>query len=256
MKKIHFEAFFSDPIYLLYKNHLYNYLCRRFVVRRRLRHSPPGRILELGCGVSPMLKEGRGIIQSDVSWQALRYLKGRVNASPIRLVACDATRFPFLGRSFDCVICSEMLEHVKEDGQVLREIAKSLKPGGELLLTCPVHAEYFGFDDEFVGHYRRYEIIALREQLEREGFSEIAVEPILGFLEKQIMERITRFFALSQRQANGPKQGGLLLLVFAWIFFPLYLVANYTLAFAVYLQARTAPLKSVVTVLVRCRKQS
>ena len=38
---------------------------------------------------------------------------------------------------YDVVICSDVLEHITDDGSVVRNLARALKPGGVLLLTSP-----------------------------------------------------------------------------------------------------------------------
>ena len=246
-----FELFFSDPLYLLYKNHLYNYLVRRFVVLRnfRLRHSSE-RILELGCGISPMLKTSFQAIRTDVSWRALAYLGDG------RAVACDATQLPFREDSVRSVVCSEVLEHIEKDEAVLDEISRVLEPGGELVLTLPMRPELFGFDDFFVGHYRRYNFKKLADSLSSRNFGEFQYRSLLGSLEKWIMERVTRFFSFLKKDASS-KRGEISVFgirIFAWLFFPFYLLVNYLLAVFVYFQARFTPVSRAVTLFIRCRK--
>jgi len=50
---------------------------------------------------------------------------------------CDVTRLGFGDGRLDGVICSEVLEHVADFSAALGEIARVLKPGGTLLVTCP-----------------------------------------------------------------------------------------------------------------------
>jgi hypothetical protein len=130
-----------------------------------------------------------------------------------------------------------------------------LAPGGELFLTCPIQEKYFGFDDEFVGHFRRYEVAELVKTLQEKGFKEIEIRPILGTLEKQIMTSATRFFSrLRSAEGEVRRPLGLPAKLAAWMFFPLYLIGNYFVASLVYLQARFQPLERIVTVAIRCRK--
>lgn len=250
-----FDTFFTDPVYLLYKNYVYSYLLRRRAVRAMLGKGRGG-ILELGCGISPMLEPGKEIAQTDISWQGLSYLKKMLrNGQGVRPVACDAKSLPFLNESFDGVVCSEVLEHIEDDREALREISRIAKRGGELILTCPVHKRLFGFDDKFVGHYRRYEIPELLAELSRQGFRDFQVRPILGSLEKLVMLSATRIFSvLKGKGDSGSSRKGTHIL--AWLFFPIYLLVSYLLAGLVYLQSRFISVEKSTTVCIRCRKSS
>ncbi len=255
LKEHRFEVFFKDPLYLLYKNHLYNFLVRRFVVRNALKGKGFMRVLEVGCGISPMTGASTRSIRTDLSWQALSVLESSgAQGGENRSVACSATELPFQTNSVDCVVCSEVLEHIENDEKVLGEIYRVLEPDGELCLTGPVHQKYFGFDDKFVGHYRRYEIPDLVKSLQEKGFKEIKVEPVLGSLEKLIMENMTKVFSRLRKEEESAHPLGVLSRIAAWLALPFYLVVNYCLAPLVFLQGRAQSLENVVTVRIECRK--
>lgn len=215
-----FNVFFKNPTHRLYKNLLYSYLVRRDAIRGLLREKNLGRVLEAGCGISPMLDPGPSVIQTDLSWRGLSVLRsGDSGNSPVRQVACDATELPFTDGSFDGMVCSEVIEHIENDSRVLEEIHRVLRRGGELYLTCPIHQKFFGFDDHFVGHFRRYELPNLQKRLEALGFAELRVRPLLGRLEKQIMEKVTWLFALLKRGEKDSRSLGGAIRLLAWIFF-------------------------------------
>jgi len=44
----------------------------------------------------------------------------------------DINRMPFADTSFDCIICSEVLEHIPEHEAAMRELVRILKPRGTL----------------------------------------------------------------------------------------------------------------------------
>ena len=46
-----------------------------------------------------------------------------------------------LSRSFDQIVCSETLEHIQRDREVVQMFADLLRPGGRLVLCCP-HARH------------------------------------------------------------------------------------------------------------------
>jgi SAM-dependent methyltransferase len=54
------------------------------------------------------------------------------------VVACAAGEsLPFVGDHFDLVLSHEVLEHVQDDQQAVREIVRLLRPGGRLVLFLP-----------------------------------------------------------------------------------------------------------------------
>ncbi|MDO9009754.1 MAG: methyltransferase domain-containing protein, partial [Thiobacillus sp.] len=74
--------------------------------------------------------------------------------------------FPFEARSFDAVLCNQVLEHVFNPDEFLAEIERVLRPGGKLLLTVP-----FVWDEhEQPWDYARYSSFGLKALLEKQGF--------------------------------------------------------------------------------------
>lgn len=65
---------------------------------------------------------------------------------PAELASVDIHTLPFAEASFDKVLMTEVLEHLAEDRQALREVWRTLKPGGILALSVP-HANYPFFWD-------------------------------------------------------------------------------------------------------------
>jgi SAM-dependent methyltransferase len=64
----------------------------------------------------------------------------------------------------------DVLEHLPEPETILREIHRTLKPSGYLILTVPVGQWLWGAIDDTVGHQRRYSRRSLVHLLERSGF--------------------------------------------------------------------------------------
>jgi len=89
----------------------------------------------------------------------------------------DITKLPFADASFDCVICSEVMEHIPDHEKALKELDRILKPQGTLALSVP---RFFtericwliswDYHNEEGGHIRIYKKKQLREMLTRQGF--------------------------------------------------------------------------------------
>lgn len=250
-----FEAFFADPVYLFYKNHLYNYWLRRRGLGRKLRARRFAKVLEIGCGISPMLNAGSNVIYTDLSRQALSHLKSHSRKGrSAEYAVCEAGALPFRSESVEAVVCSEVIEHIPDDTAALREFSRVLARGGELFLTCPVNPKLYGFDDSFVGHHRRYVPAELIGRLESCGFKRVAQEPLMGPLEKFVMENVTRLFSKFQGERKTSGRPGIVFRSLGLIFLPFYWLGNLLLAFGVALQARLLPEEKAVTILIQCRK--
>lgn len=57
--------------------------------------------------------------------------------SPLARVKMDIHQMPFKDESFDAVLCNHVLEHVADDIQAMKEIARVLRPGGFAILQVP-----------------------------------------------------------------------------------------------------------------------
>src|SRR5437773_1255865 len=64
----------------------------------------------------------------------------------------------------DSVVCLNVLEHVEDDMQGLRNIHSVLRPGGRAIILVPHGQEIFGTLDVALGHYRRYSHEELRSE--------------------------------------------------------------------------------------------
>jgi ubiquinone/menaquinone biosynthesis C-methylase UbiE len=102
--------------------------------------------------------------------------------TPDRFVAGlrgDATRLPFADGTFDCVVTSEVLEHIQADTAAIAELFRVLKPGGVLGATVPTwwpEKINWMLSDEYHapksvgGHVRIYSATELKAKLRSAGF--------------------------------------------------------------------------------------
>jgi ubiquinone/menaquinone biosynthesis C-methylase UbiE len=184
-----FQDFFENEKYLNLKNYLYNYLLRKKAVEKAMRDEEKDLVLEIGCGISPVLTSWDRIVYSDLSASALDLLKKTHGRG--QYIVADAMCLPFETETFSHVISSEVLEHLEDDKKALMEIARVTKADGVLIVTFPHRHLYFAHDDRFVNHYRRYELSEMISRLEEVGFHPVNVVKVLGPLEKLTMLLVT-----------------------------------------------------------------
>lgn len=216
-----FADFFEDDKYIALKNYLYNYLLRKRAVEKVMRNETKGVVLEIGSGMSPVLTTREEVVYSDLSFLALRSLK-KIHGKGHYVVA-DAMNLPFKADVFAYVISSEVMEHLADDRKALREIAGVTKRGGSLVVTFPHRHFYFSFDDRFVNHYRRYELLEMERLLIKVGFDPLLIRKVLGPLEKMTMLMVTACISTLQRsrsraQIRGKKSkpAGVMIRLFQW----------------------------------------
>jgi SAM-dependent methyltransferase len=65
----------------------------------------------------------------------------------------------------------DVLEHIEDDGGVLRRVHALLRPGGWLFLTVPAYRFLFSADDIVAGHFRRYSRNSLARAVTTAGFA-------------------------------------------------------------------------------------
>lgn len=74
-------------------------------------------------------------------------------------IIADATNIPLENNSVDTVIMGEVLEHLAEVGDALKEAYRLLKPGGKLIATIPfmlgVHADPHDYG-RYTDYYWKY----------------------------------------------------------------------------------------------------
>ncbi len=113
------------------------------------------KILDIGCGLGYFtdLLSGHGAITTgvDIDKSCIDYCQQNMRGKYAEL---DLTKipYPYPDKSFDKILCSEVLEHVKENGTILSEAKRMLKPDGMLVATTPCPEGIFGSSFKEIGH--------------------------------------------------------------------------------------------------------
>ena len=132
---------------------------------------PARHALDLGCGdgaVSAAVRADR-LTVADVSPVALSRAHRRLPAAEAVELDPDAP-LPFADGAFDLVVCTEVLEHVRDLQLLLSEIRRVLEPRGRLAVTTPAHRGVIATPDPLSPHLRFLTKRSLRGLLEQMGF--------------------------------------------------------------------------------------
>ena len=143
------------------------------------------KFLEVGCGTGFVLS---GLKQafpnlvmsgSEVFSDGLSFAAARL--PQVELFQMDARRIPFRDE-FDVIGAFDVLEHIKQDEEVLAQMHQATRKGGGILITVPQHRFLWSPVDEFARHVRRYETRELRDKVSRAGFSVVRLTSFVSFL--------------------------------------------------------------------------
>ncbi|WP_216909291.1 class I SAM-dependent methyltransferase [Nocardia noduli] len=156
----------------------------------RLGIGPGTRVIDVGCGAGrhsfEAYRRGADIVAFDQDAEELSgvdlMLRAMAEAEEVpagaaaRTVCGDALALPFADGEFDCVIASEILEHIPEDDAAIAELIRVLRPGGTLVVTVPrwlpervcwaLSTEYHSNEG---GHVRIYRADELRAKIGGRG---------------------------------------------------------------------------------------
>jgi SAM-dependent methyltransferase len=126
----------------------------------------PARILDAGCGTGGFLRALRAsrpewtLTGVDLSPVACVLARQR---TPVPIVEASLARLPFADGAFDAVVCGDVLYHLEDVGEALREIARCLRPGGVFVANEPAYRWLWSYHDDAVESKHRF----TRAELER-----------------------------------------------------------------------------------------
>lgn len=154
-------------------------------VLERLRDFPCRSLLDVGCGTGAVLsaladrRPGDIMLSGvDLSFEminvARKKLKGRAD-----LRIGDAEHLPWPDRTFDVILCMDSFHHYPDPGRALREMKRTARPSGRLILgDCWMMAPFRQAVNLFLpfskeGDVRIYSEAEIRELLWDNGFADV-----------------------------------------------------------------------------------
>jgi SAM-dependent methyltransferase len=150
------------------------------------------KVIDVGCGAGrhsfEAYRRGADVIAFDQDAAELNNVdtmfRGMADSGEVppsahaETVVGDALALPYPDRSFDCVIASEILEHVPADSVMIDELIRVLKVGGRLAVTVPrwlperlcwlLSDDYHANEG---GHIRIYRADRLRAKIANRGMT-------------------------------------------------------------------------------------
>jgi ubiquinone/menaquinone biosynthesis C-methylase UbiE len=188
-------------------------------IRTLCKETGGGTVLDIGCGTGNVSKFARKysemVVGVDISIEALKINKTRTG---INAIQGDGLSLPFADNTFDAITCFSVLHHFLDDGSLLKELNRVLKPGGILFTDNDPNFyffKYFGWRSKMRLFFNRkrllnnnispeqLEIMNLAEYHADEGLKPEALEGIMkgaGFSQIEMFfyfhpnpDRFTRF---------------------------------------------------------------
>lgn len=140
------------------------------LILRKIQMPKDARILEIGCGTghNVLMLQRFGEVDAVEIDSAAREIASKRLGRPVIDVPLPNLPGVEDGR-YDLVAILDVLEHVSEDEEALRSIARKLRPGGKILITVPAHPWMWSAHDVVNHHQRRYTKKALKRVVAESG---------------------------------------------------------------------------------------
>ena len=186
-----------------------------------------GCLLEVGCGTGMFVRSVqryRPDLETygcDISQKAIS-MAGQDKKYPICYEVADAASLPYEGNNFDVVVMADVLEHLENVKETLKECLRVLKEEGVLHLTVPCEANIFtlhwlmwkakighNLKREYAGHIQRFTAGKIYDLLREEKLTIIQRTfsfHLLGQIYDIFFDYLPRKFAKERKVDSCKKQ--------------------------------------------------
>jgi SAM-dependent methyltransferase len=131
------------------------------------------RILDAGCGSGRnMIELARHGVVTGVELSETSVEAARARDSG-EVIAGSVLEMPFPDGAFDLAVSLDVIEHLQDDVSALRELRRTVAPGGSLLVTVPAYQWLWSGHDEINHHHRRYTKRSLELAAQRAGWNQV-----------------------------------------------------------------------------------
>ena len=108
------------------------------------------KVLDIGCGngelICMLAEKGHKCVALDLSENRLAKFKDRAKKLGVAQIQGDATNIPLQDSSIEVIMCSEVLEHIKDYEKVVKEMHRVLKQDGRIVVSVPYNKELMEVD--------------------------------------------------------------------------------------------------------------
>lgn len=181
-----FKVDFFENLALSESNNFW-FISRNKLIIWALKKYFPGfeNMLEIGCGTGFVLSAVEkefpipSFVGSDIFAEGLKHAAKRIKRA--ELLQMDCRKIPYV-EEFDVIGAFDVIEHVEEDREALKQIHRAVRPGGGIIITVPQHKFLWSKIDEYSCHFRRYSSTELRSKVEGAGFKIIRITSFVSLL--------------------------------------------------------------------------
>lgn len=207
---------------------------------RLLKLHRPDKVVDLGCGIGYFAdlfsEQDTSVFGIDTEPKAIFYTKKNVRG---RFCVTDINNIPFKDESFDTIVCSEVLEHIKDDKCVLGKIYRISKDSAMVIVTAPCTEGVFGPTIKRIAHgsgsemhvKEGYKASELRDKIESARIEVISIEYTMVFFVELFMGLTKLIYLLLygkyRTQSDILKVGSNKFILPSMFLFPLYSLLEY-----------------------------
>jgi SAM-dependent methyltransferase len=156
------EKITNDKYYkYLQSRSIFGALYRKYFLYPKLNKRLNGKILDLGCGIGDFLKFNKNSIGLDVNPLIVEYCQSQ----DLRVGIMEIDIIPFDDCSIDSIIMDNVIEHIDNPHNILKEVGRVLNVGGNFLIGVPGRKGY-SHDPDHKIFYSEKNLIDLIEKFD------------------------------------------------------------------------------------------
>lgn len=204
----------------------------QFIINRYMRKTlkesagfARGVMLDLGCGTKPYYRIFKEHVKAYYGLDILTYRKPQgfiTNEIAAPDIFGDVIKLPFSEGRIDTILCTQVLEHIRQPHVAISEFHRILRRGGYIILTCP---QAYPIHDKEHDYYR-FTYQGITYLLGKEGFKAEKVLRHGGFFAEQALMFNIYFNYNFFKEGEGISTERVLLSILKIIFTPILLLSN------------------------------